>query len=81
VGRSRPGFHHIFQSGVWADGKLILVDQDGYLGLATATPEALQVQAKVLMLSPNAWTVPTLVGTRLYGRDRRVIMALDVGAK
>jgi outer membrane protein assembly factor BamB len=66
---------------VWADGKLILVDQDGYLGLATATPEGLTVHAKVLMLTPNAWTLPTLVGTRLYVRDRRVIIALDVGAR
>ncbi|MEX2302454.1 MAG: PQQ-binding-like beta-propeller repeat protein [Bryobacterales bacterium] len=66
---------------VWAEGKLILIDQDGYLGLATATPEGLTVHAKVLMLSPNAWTLPTLVGTRLYARDRKVIMALDAGAK
>lgn len=66
---------------VWADGKLILVDQDGYLGLATATPEGLKVHAKVQLLSSNAWTLPTLVGTRLYVRDRKVILALDVGAK
>jgi hypothetical protein len=33
------------------------------------------------MLSPNAWTLPTLVGTRLYARDRKVILALDAGAK
>ena len=66
---------------VLADGRLFVVDQDGYLGLATATPEGLTVHAKVLMLSPNAWTLPTLVGTRLYARDRKVIMALDAGAK
>lgn len=66
---------------VWADGKLVLVDQDGYLGLATATPEGLTVHAKVLLLTPTAWTLPTLVGTRLYVRDRKVIMALEVGAK
>jgi outer membrane protein assembly factor BamB len=66
---------------VWADGKLILVDQDGYLGLAWASPEGLKVHSKVLMLTPNAWTLPTLAGTHLYLRDRKVIMALDVGAK
>jgi outer membrane protein assembly factor BamB len=66
---------------VLADGRLFVVDQDGYLGLATATPEGLTVHAKVLMLSPNAWTLPTLVGTRLYARDRKVILALDAGAK
>jgi outer membrane protein assembly factor BamB len=63
-----------------AEGRLVLIDQDGYLGLATATPEGLTVHSKVLMLSPNAWTLPTLVGTRMYVRDRKVIMALDVGA-
>jgi hypothetical protein len=25
-----------------------------------------------------AWTVPTLVGTKLYVRDRQTIMALDL---
>jgi outer membrane protein assembly factor BamB len=64
---------------VWAEGKLFLVDQDGYLGLATVTPEGLAVHAKVLLLTPNAWTLPTLVGKRLYVRDRKIIMALDVG--
>ena len=66
---------------VWAEGKLFLVDQDGYLGLATVTPEGLTVLAKVLMLSPNAWTLPTLVGTRLFLRDRKIAMALDAGKK
>jgi hypothetical protein len=65
---------------IWADGKLIVVDQDGYLGLATATPEKLTVHSKVLLLSPLAWTLPTLAGTQLYVRDRKVIMALNVGA-
>jgi outer membrane protein assembly factor BamB len=66
---------------VLAEGRLVLVDQEGHLGLATATPEGLTVHAKVLMLSPNAWTLPTLAGTRMYVRDRKIVMALDVGAK
>jgi hypothetical protein len=28
-----------------------------------------------------AWTVPTLVGTTLYARDREKIVALDLGLK
>ena len=28
-----------------------------------------------------SWTVPTLVGTTLYARDREKIVALDLGAK
>jgi outer membrane protein assembly factor BamB len=62
-----------------ADGKLILVDQEGNLGLVRVSPERLEVLSKVALLKSNAWTVPTLVGTRLYLRDRHDIMALDVG--
>jgi hypothetical protein len=32
------------------------------------------------MLASVAWTPPTLAGNRLYLRDRRVIMALDLTA-
>ena len=43
-------------------------------------PDAsLKVLAKVRFLTPNAWTVPTLAGTKLFLRDRATIMALDVG--
>ena len=45
---------------------------------ATPTPEGLKLHSKVELLKSNAWTVPTLAGTRLYVRDRRTIMALDL---
>lgn len=54
-----------------ADGKLIVLDEDGTLGLATVTPAGLQVLAKASILENRAWTPPTLVGTRLYVRDRK----------
>jgi hypothetical protein len=31
------------------------------------------------LLSSLAWTPPVLVGTRLYLRDRRTMMAVDLG--
>jgi len=62
-----------------ADGKLIILDEDGNLGLGVASPERFQAIAKWPMLSSVAWTPPTLAGTRLYLRDRRTIMALDLG--
>jgi outer membrane protein assembly factor BamB len=65
-------------SPLYADGKFIVLDEDGNLGLATASPEGLKVHAKVALLSQKAWTVPTLVGTKLYVRDRKVIMALEL---
>ncbi|HEX6740049.1 MAG TPA: PQQ-binding-like beta-propeller repeat protein, partial [Vicinamibacteria bacterium] len=62
-----------------ADGKLIVLDEDGTLGLASATPERFQVLSRVALAKHLAWTAPTLVGTRLYLRDRSTIMALDLG--
>jgi outer membrane protein assembly factor BamB len=64
---------------IYADGKFILVDEDGNLALATVSPAGLKIHSKVALLSSNAWTGPTLVGTTLYLRDRKNIMALDVG--
>jgi len=63
---------------VYADGKFIILDEDGHLALATVTPQGIKVHAKVELLSNKAWTAPTLVGTKLYVRDRKVIMALDL---
>lgn len=63
---------------VLADGKLIILDEDGNLALANATPTELKVISKTSVLKNLAWTVPTLVGTKLYLRDRRTIAALDL---
>jgi hypothetical protein len=65
---------------IHADGKLIVVDEDGNVGLATASREGLKVLAKASLLKNRAWTVPTLVGSRLYIRDRKTMMALELGS-
>jgi outer membrane protein assembly factor BamB len=65
---------------VYADGKLIILDEDGNLALATVSPAGLKVISRVSVMKNLAWTVPTLVGTRLYLRDRRSITALDLGS-
>lgn len=64
---------------LYADGKLIILDEDGTLGLATVSPSGLQVLAKAPVLDSLAWTPPTLVGTRLYVRDRKSVIALELG--
>lgn len=61
-----------------ADGKLIILDEDGNLALATVSPAGLKVISKAGLMKNLAWTVPTLVGTKLYLRDRRTIAALDL---
>ena len=62
-----------------ADGKLILLDEDGTLALIAPTPAALRVVMKISIIQHLSWTPPTLSGTRLYIRDRRNLMALDLG--
>jgi len=47
---------------VAADGKLIILDEDGNLALATQTSEALTVHSKVQMLKKPAGTALTIVG-------------------
>jgi hypothetical protein len=64
---------------IHADGKLIILDEDGNLALATPSPQKLNVNAKIQLLKNPAWTVPTLVGKTLYIRDKETIMALDLG--
>lgn len=61
-----------------ADGKLIILDEDGTLTLATATPKGLTVRSKAAILKKKAWTAPSLIGTRLYLRDNETIVALDL---
>ena len=64
---------------LYADGKFIVVDEDGELSLAKFSPEGPNVISKVSLLSHNAWTAPSLAGSKLYIRDRHSILALEVG--
>ena len=64
-----------------ADGRFIILDEDGHLLLATATAEGLTVTSKVELLGHQSWTVPSLAGTRLYLRDRKNVMALELGVQ
>ena len=64
---------------LWADGKVIVLDEDGVLALARATPEKFEVLSRVPIAKRISWTPPTLVGTRLYVRDRATITALELG--
>lgn len=64
---------------VRADDKLIILDEDGQLGLASATPEDLTVHSTFKLFDDVSWTVPTIVGKTMYVRDKHKIMALDLG--
>lgn len=62
-----------------ADNKFVILDEDGALAIASPGQSGLQIHAKASVMKNLAWTVPTLSGTRLYLRDRRTIVALDLG--
>jgi len=56
--------------------KLLVLDEDGVLGLVRAARDGLEVLARAEVLSSLAWTAPTLVGSQLYLRDRQEIVKL-----
>lgn len=66
---------------LWADGKLIVLDEDGVLALARATRDGLDVLSRYELFDTVSWTVPTLVGTTLYARDRDKVVALDLSPR
>ena len=71
------GFGH--SSLVHADGKFIILDEGGDLVLARMSPEGIEILARAPVFETVSWTVPTLVGTKLYARDRAKIVALELG--
>lgn len=72
------GFHKA--NCIYADDKLIFVDENGVLAMAKVSPEGMKILGQTQLLEKVAWTVPTLVGDQLYVRDTKEIVALDLGA-
>jgi outer membrane protein assembly factor BamB len=63
---------------LYADNKLVIVDEDGEVAVASLTADGLHVHARRKILTENAWTPPTLADSILYIRDRKNILALDL---
>jgi outer membrane protein assembly factor BamB len=66
---------------VSAGDKAIVLSEDGDLSIGRLTPEAFVLLGEAKIFDTTAWTVPTLVGTTLYARDREKIVALDLGVR
>ena len=64
---------------VYGDDKAILMEEDGDLSLVRLSPSGLETLATTQLFKTRTWTVPTLVGTTLYARDRQRVVALDLG--
>ena len=52
-----------------ADGKLIILSEDGKLIIAEASPEGFKELASKQILTYQCWTVPVLANGRIYARN------------
>lgn len=63
---------------LFVDGRLLALDENGVLHMLKASPEKFEVLGKVELLQNKAWTAPTLVDGKLYMRDQKSILAVDL---
>jgi outer membrane protein assembly factor BamB len=64
---------------ICAEGHLLVLTQSGVLALVEATPEGYQKKAEAEVLSGDeCWALPALAGSRLYLRDNKEIVCLDL---
>lgn len=64
---------------VGTDDRLVILDENGVLYLAEASPEELVIESEAKLLDRYAWSVPTIVGRTMYVRDGHQIIAVDLG--
>ena len=58
---------------------VVLLDEDGTLGLVRLSPKGLTELARASVMDATSWTAPTVVGSRVYLRDRENMVALNLG--
>ena len=63
---------------LFADGHLVVLGDDGTLVLVEATAEAYREKGRAQVFDGKTWTVPTLSGGKLYLRDEKQLVSLDV---
>ncbi len=66
---------------MYADGKLIVLSEDGEVVLVEATGEAHREVARARALTGRTWNVPALAGGRLLVRNEREMVAWDLRAR
>jgi len=62
-----------------AANRALILDEDGVLALAEPGPDGMRVLASAQVLDGVSWTAPTVVGTRVYLRNRTEMIALELG--
>ena len=58
----------------------LLLDEKGHLALVELSPEGMQVRSQTRIAEGPTWTIPTLVGTELFVRDKQTIRAFQLRA-
>ena len=64
-----------------AGDHLVVMGERGQLALVEATPEEYRKKAETRIFKGKTWTVPTVADGRMYLRDEKEIVALDVAAR
>jgi len=63
---------------LYADEKLLFLDRSGQLTIAKVSPIGLQVLDTAQVTDSVSWTLPTLVKKKIYVRDKKHILALQL---
>ncbi|MCI0691965.1 PQQ-like beta-propeller repeat protein [candidate division KSB1 bacterium] len=66
---------------ILADQHLIVLSEKGELALIEATPSAYKEKARAQILSGKCWTMPVLAGGKLYLRNQKEMVCLDMTGK
>lgn len=66
---------------ILAENHLIVLGERGQLALVEATPSQYKEIARTQIIEGKTWTMPSLAGGKLYLRDQKEILALDLTAK
>jgi outer membrane protein assembly factor BamB len=69
-----------FQKGslLIADGHLVILSEAGLLLLAEATSAAYKEEGRMQVLEGRTWTMPSLAGGKLYLRNQKEMVALEL---
>ena len=62
-----------------AEDRALVFDEKGVLALAAPSPDGMEILAKAKVLEETCWSGPTVVGTRVYLRNRTEMVALELG--
>ena len=61
-----------------AGKQMIILDETGQLAIVNANPDSFEVLVQAQVLTSRSRTAPTIAGTKLYLRDMKEILALDL---